>query len=287
MNHTQQRDRLRAVLAGSKCVSPARVYDALSARVAEAVGYEIGLLAGSGVAATTLAAPDLAVHTITEYADQIRRIMRVAKLSLFVDGDNGYGNALNVMRTVEEFEHAGVSGLSIEDTVAPLAFGQAEDEQRLVSIEESAGKMCAAVAARSDPSLVIAARTPALKIEGIEGTLARVKKYAAAGVDAIFVIGPDKVEQLQAIHAATKLPLIVGAFHGTLTREQMAACGVRILHQGHLAIAATVRALRETYSHLFNGGAPADLNSKIASPQQMEQLINAETYRQWLREYMR
>src|SRR5262245_31257152 len=124
MNHTQQRNKLRAVLAGSKCLSPARVYDALSVRIAEAVGYEIGLLAGSGVAATTLAAPDLVVHTITEYADQIRRIMRVAKLSLFVDGDNGYGNALNVMRTVQEFEHAGVSGLSIEDTVAPLQFGQ-------------------------------------------------------------------------------------------------------------------------------------------------------------------
>ena len=101
MSHTEQRKRLRAIFAGSKCLSPASVYDALSARVAEAVGYEIGMLAGSVASNTTLAAPDLIVLTLTEFADQIRRIMRAANLSLIVDADHGYGNALNVMRTVE------------------------------------------------------------------------------------------------------------------------------------------------------------------------------------------
>ncbi len=115
--------------------------------------------------------------------------------------------------------------------MAPLAFGQAEDEQKLVSIDEGVGNFRAAIAARSDPSLVIAARTPALKIEGIEGTLARVKAYAATGVDAIFVITPDRIEHLQAIHAATGLPMIIGSFYGSLTREQMEACGARILHR--------------------------------------------------------
>ena len=90
MNHTEQRKKLRTLIAGPKCHTPASVFDPLSARVAESVGYEIGLLAGSGVSATTLAAPDLCVHTLTEYADQVRRIMRVSKLSLFVDGDHGY-----------------------------------------------------------------------------------------------------------------------------------------------------------------------------------------------------
>ena len=112
MNHTEQRKRLRALMAGSKCLSPASVFDPLSARVAEAVGYEIGMLAGSVASNTTLAAPDLIVLTLTEFADQIRRIMRVSKLSLIVDADHGYGNALNVMRTVQELEHAGVSALS-------------------------------------------------------------------------------------------------------------------------------------------------------------------------------
>ncbi|UCF77412.1 MAG: isocitrate lyase/phosphoenolpyruvate mutase family protein, partial [Betaproteobacteria bacterium] len=98
MTHTDQRKRLRAVFAGTKCVSPASVYDPLSARVAEAVGYEIGMLAGSVASNTTLAAPDLIVLTLSEFAEQVRRIMRVSRLSLIVDADHGYGNALNVMR---------------------------------------------------------------------------------------------------------------------------------------------------------------------------------------------
>src|ERR1051325_9171869 len=126
MKHTQQREKLRALLAGSKCLSPASVFDPLSARIAESVGFEIGMLAGSGESNTTLAAPDLIVLTLTEFADQIRRIMRVSNLSLLVDADHGYGNALNVMRTDQEFEHAGVSALTIEDTAQPRRFGQGE-----------------------------------------------------------------------------------------------------------------------------------------------------------------
>jgi len=287
MNHTEQRKKLRALLAGSKCLSPASVYDALSARVAEAVGFEIGLLAGSVVASTTLAAPDILVHTATEYADQIRRIMRVSKLSLFVDADNGYGNALNVMRTVQEFEHAGVSGLAIEDT-APIAFGQPDFGLKLVSIEEGVGKMRAALAARSDPSLLISARTPALKLEGIESLVARAKAYAAAGVDAIHITGGiDKLEHFEAVRAVFKNPLIAGANHGSLTRDELAAAGVRLMLQGHQEVAAVVKALRETYTHLFKGGAPADLKSKIAPAEEMERLVNNEGYKQWLREYMR
>src|SRR5258706_2123984 len=169
MKHTQQRNKLRALLAGSKCLSPASVFDPLSARVAEAVGYEIGMLAGSVASNTTLAAPDLIVLTLTEFADQVRRIMRASNLSLIVDADHGYGNALNVMRTVEELEHAGVSGMSIEDTALPTRFGQAEGSDELISIDEMAGKPKAAVAARKDPATIILGRTPAPKGEGPEG----------------------------------------------------------------------------------------------------------------------
>src|SRR6187551_4065065 len=134
MDHTEERKRFRAVLDGSKCLSPASVYDPLSARVAESVGYEIGMLAGSVASNTTLAAPDLIVLTLTEFADQVRRIMRASNLSLIVDADHGYGNALNAMRTVQELEHAGVSCLSIEDTVLPTPFGQSKET--LTSIAE-------------------------------------------------------------------------------------------------------------------------------------------------------
>lgn len=287
MNHTEQRNKLRTLLAGSKCLSPASVFDPLSARVAEAVGFEIGMLAGSVASNTTLAAPDLIVLTLTEFAGQIRRIMRVSKLSLVVDADHGYGNALNVMRTIQELEHAGVSALSIEDTALPLRFGPPEGKDELISTGEMVGKLRAAVAARRDPSLVIAGRTAALKAEDTERTVARVKAYAATGVDAIFVVGLEKLEQLDAIHAAVKLPIIVGSAPASLKREDLAARGARIVLQGHQPVAAAVKALHETYTHLYNGGAPADLKSRIASPQEMERLIDGESYKQWQREYLR
>ena len=286
MNHTEQRKKMRAILAGSKCVSPASVYDALSARVAASVGYEISMLAGSVASNTTLAAPDLIVLTLTEFADQIRRIMRVNPLPLLVDADHGYGNALNAMRTVQELEHAGVSALSLEDTVLPRPFGQ-EEAETLTTIEEGVGKLRAAVAARSDPSLVIAGRTSAMRAEGVEGAVARAKAYAATGVDAIFIVGLEKLEQLDAVHAAIKLPIIIGSAPASLKREDLAARGARILLQGHQPVAAAVKALRECYQHLVSGGAPADFKSKIASAQEMESLTDGESYKKWQKDYLR
>jgi carboxyvinyl-carboxyphosphonate phosphorylmutase len=287
MNCTEQRKRLRALLAGTRCLSPASVYDPLSARAAEAAGYEIGMLAGSVASNTTLAAPDLIVLTLTEFADQVRRIMRASSLSLIVDADHGYGNALNVMRTVEELEHAGVSALSIEDTALPLRFGQPEGKDELIRAEEMVGKLRAAVAARRDPELVIAGRTAALKVEDTARTVERVRQYAATGVDAIFVIGVESLEQVEAVHRAANLPVIVGSAPASLRREDLAARGARILLQGHQPVAAAVKALSEVYTHLFSGGAPAALKDKVASPQEMEALVGGELYRKWQQEYLR
>src|SRR5918911_1604772 len=154
MTLTERRTRYRNILAGAACVHPASVFDPVSARLAEAVGFEVGMLAGSIASATVLGAPDLVVLTLTEFAEQIRRIARASSLSLMVDADHGYGNALNVMRTVEELEAAGVSALTIEDTLLPPRYGQKQGEE-LISVPEFAGKLKAAVAARQDPSLVI------------------------------------------------------------------------------------------------------------------------------------
>src|SRR5262249_32243197 len=198
----------------------------------------------------------------TEYADQVRRIMRVSALSLLIDADHGYGNALNVMRTVEEFEHAGAAGLTIEDTALPLAFGQARDKPKFIPIDEGVGKMRAAVGARRDPTLVIGARTSSIRAEGIEGTLARVKAYAQTGVDAIFLEGLEKLEHLQAIYAASKLPIIVGNNRGGIRREDLAANGARLLFQGQLPLWGSVKGLQDVLTHLFHGGVPADLKGQ-------------------------
>jgi len=287
MTLTERRQRLRALFREPKCLSPASVFDPLSARVAQSVGYEVGMLAGSVASNTTLAAPDLIVLTLTEFADQVRRMMRASTLSLIVDADHGYGNALNVMRTVEELEHAGVSALSIEDTVLPTPFGQKEGQEQLISTAEMVGKLKGAVRARQDPSLIIAGRTSALRSEGTEKTVERAKAYAATGVDAIFLVGLATIDQIKAVYEAVRLPIIVGSAPASLKREGLAVHGARILLQGHQPVAAAVKAVREVYAHLFGGGAPEELKSRIASAQEMEQLVSAGDYRKWQQDYLR
>jgi carboxyvinyl-carboxyphosphonate phosphorylmutase len=285
LSPTEQRQRMRAILNGTKCLSPASVYDGLSARIAQDVGYTLGILSGSVSSNSTLAAPDLIVLTLTEFADQIRRIMRASDISLLVDADHGYGNALNVMRTVIECEHAGVSAMSIEDPALPLRFGQEKDE--LISTAEMVGKLKAAVAARKDPTTVIAGRTAALKVEGVEATCARAKAYAACGVDCIFVVGVETVAQVKAVHEASKLPIIVGSAPASIRREELEAAGARVLLQGHHALAAAVKVLREVYSHLYNGGAAADLKSKVASSEEMDKMTHNGEYKQWIKAFMK
>jgi carboxyvinyl-carboxyphosphonate phosphorylmutase len=287
MNHSEQRKKFRAVLAGSKCLSPASVYDPLSARIAEAVGYEIAMLAGSVASNSTLAAPDLIVLTLTEFADQIRRIMRAGGLPLLVDADHGYGNALNVMRTVWELDHAGVSCMSIEDTALPIRFAQPEGKDELLSTAEMVGKLKAAVEARGSSDVMIAGRTAALRAEGTEKTVARAKAYAATGVDAIFLVGLESLDQLAAVHDAAKLPIIVGSAPASLKREDLAKNGGRVVLQGHQPIAAAAKALRDVYEHLHKGGAPADLKDKIITAQEMDKLTRGEDHKRWQKEFLR
>ena len=147
MDFTTRRERYRGILAGDKCVYPGSVFDPISARIAEDIGFEVGMFAGSIASGTVLGAPDLIVLTLTEFAQQIHRICRAGDLSLMVDADHGYGNALNVMRTVEELETAGVAALTIEDTVLPRTFGGGPDA--VLPIAEVVGKMKAALAART------------------------------------------------------------------------------------------------------------------------------------------
>ena len=215
MNWTDRRRRFRAILAGDRCVHPGSVFDPISARIAEDLGFEVGMFAGSTASLTVLGAPDLIVLTLSEFAGQAYRINRAGNLPLMVDADHGYGNALNAKRTVEELETAGVGGLSLEDTDLPTPFGTAKP--RLTSIAEGVGKMKAALAGRQDPALCIAGRTSAVQISGLDDAIVRGKAYEEAGVDALFFVGVRTRAELDAISAATKLPLILGGVSGDLT----------------------------------------------------------------------
>ena len=146
MHWTDRRERYRAVIGGNECIHPGSVFDAISARIAEELGFEIGMFAGSIGSFSVLGNPDLILLTLTEFAQQAYRINRAGKLPLMVDADHGYGNALNVMRTIQELETAGVAGIMIEDTVLPRQFG--ETAPTLTTLDEGIGKMRAALAAR-------------------------------------------------------------------------------------------------------------------------------------------
>jgi len=286
MDWSPRRQRFRALLAGNQCFYPGSVFDALSARAAEDLGFEIGMFAGSVASLTIMGAPDLAVITLSEFADQAYRICRAGNLALMVDADHGYGNALNVRRTVEELETAGVSGLSIEDTELPTAFGTPE-KVALLSKEEGVGKMKAAVAARQDPLLCVAGRTSAISITGLDDTIARLQSYEACGVDALFVVGMKTRDQLEAVCKATKLPLILGGVPADMMdKAYLASRRVRICLTGHQPFMAGVQAVYATLKALREGTPPAQL-AGLPPADLMRQLTREADYARQTSEYLK
>jgi carboxyvinyl-carboxyphosphonate phosphorylmutase len=264
MAFQKRRDALRSILSGSTCIRPGSVYDAISIRIAEDLGFEIGMFGGSVASLAVLGDPDIALITLSELAEQMRRMSRAAALPVVVDADHGYGNALNVRRTVQELEMAGAAGLSIEDTLLPQGFGQAKTQ--LIPIAEGVGKMKAALDARSDPSLVILGRTGAASVSGVEDTIARAGAYEATGVDGLFFTGVKTRAELEAISAATTLPIVLGGFPEEMTdRNYLADQRVRIALQGHAPFAAATQAVYQTLKALREGLPPKDLNGLASS----------------------
>ena len=270
MTFQKRREALHAILAGSRCIRPASVYDAISVRIAEDLGFEVGMLGGSVASLAVLGDPDVALITLTEFADQIRRMSRAGSLPFLVDADHGYGNALNVRRTVEELEAAGTAGLTIEDTLLPQAFGEAKAQ--VISLEEGVGKMKAALDARRDPSLVIVGRTGAASITSVEDAIVRGKAYEAVGVDALMFTGVKTRRDLEALAAATTLPIVLGNPTEDMTDwDFLERQRVRIAVQGHAPIAAATQAVYETLKAVREGAspkqlkgvAPADLMNRI------------------------
>ncbi|MBE9603424.1 isocitrate lyase/PEP mutase family protein [Acetobacteraceae bacterium H6797] len=271
-----RRAALRDLLASEACLRPASVHDPLAARIATDLGFELAILAGSTASLTVLGAPDLILLTLSELAEQARRICRAGAPPLLVDADHGYGNALNVRRTVEELEQAGVAGLTIEDTDLPLPYGVATP--RLISRGEGVGKIRAALSARIDPGLVIIARTSAVEILGLEEAVTRLRAYEAAGADALFIAGSYDREAVEAISEATTLPLILSTLPQGMTLEELAALRVRICLFGHLPIMAAAQAMMEVLQAQREGG-----RLPVEMP---EGLAREALYKGWTREFL-
>ncbi|MEL6297513.1 MAG: isocitrate lyase/PEP mutase family protein [Pseudomonadota bacterium] len=272
-----RRQALRRSIEGDACLFPASVHDPLSARIAEDIGFEVGMYAGSQASLAVLGAPDYILLTLTEFAEQAHRIARASALPLMADADHGYGNALNVARTVEELETAGIAGLSIEDTVLPETHGSA-GHASLASLDEGLGRVRAALDARTDPDLVIAARTSAPSVTDIDDAITRMQAYEAAGADMLFLIGIKTRADLERVAAATSAPLMLGGVPAEM--RDAAYLGnqrVRICLYGHHTLAASVSAMEAAMQAIRDGTPPAELE-RIADTETMDRLMRRADY---------
>jgi carboxyvinyl-carboxyphosphonate phosphorylmutase len=261
------REKFRAILAGTRCVRPIPVYDPLSARLVEEMGFELGMIPGSDSALAVLGAPDIALITMTEFVEQVHRITRAAAIPFLADGDHGYGNALNAARMVSELDTVGLCAVTIEDTQLPAVFGG--NGNRMVPIPEAVGKLRAAVAARGDSRFCVIGRTSNNMAANFDETLARVKAYEATGVDGIFVGGIETREQLDALAGATQCPFVLPAPHDAINDDDyLASRRVRVAFHKVKPISAAITAMHDLLATLTPprgpiGGSKQDLFRRL------------------------
>ena len=229
--------RLRALLAGDGLIIAPGVFDGISAALVGRLGFSAGYLTGAGVAASAYGLPDIGLVTATEMAERARVIAAIlGGVPLIADADTGYGAPLNVIRTVRELERAGVAAIQLEDQAFPKRCGHLPDKE-LVDEREFLAKLAAALDARTDPDLVVIARTDARAPLGLDLAIERANRYAAAGADVVFVEAPRSIEEIERIAAEIDAPLLINMVQGGLTpdtpAERLAELGYRIaIHPG-------------------------------------------------------
>jgi carboxyvinyl-carboxyphosphonate phosphorylmutase len=288
MQPLEKRKRLRRMLNGKETILMPAVYDAVSARIAEIAGFEAALLSGSVAAATLHGFPDLVLVTMTEVAQLAKRITDCTTLSLQVDCDNGFGNALNVMRCVREFEAAGAASITLEDTDLPLSYGSKGPSA--ISIDEMCGKLKASVAARQDSEFVIVGRTDTFRFYGIDAAIERVRAYQETGVDAIFVPGLQKREDLEKIRKNISLPAITSG----LPKTEDGKGGLEILKEIGFCMTVlakypfmiVVKTLYDSLSHLKENGELGSFEEKMGSTRMLEEIIRADQYKNDQKRFM-
>jgi oxaloacetate decarboxylase len=286
LNPADRRRAFRKILQGNTCLTPASVSDPLSMRAAQDLGFEVAMLAGSVASLVVLGAPDIALLTSTELAEQVRRICRAGDLPLLVDGDHGYGNALNVRRTIEDVEAAGAAAITIEDTVLPATFGSGAATEQRVSLPELAGKIRAALDARTDENFTIVGRTSAAIGSNPAEALTRQAALQDAGADAVFVLGVKALQDLDPLAKAARVPLIVGSVPPEVTPAQLSERNVRLCLAGHRAYFDAVAATYERlHQQRVGSTAPAARNG-IEPKTLVTQLSLAERYARWAQKFL-
>ena len=281
------REKFRQVLAKGTCTLAANIFDPLSARIAHMLEYEVCVLSGSVGKVANLGVPDGVLTNMSDVVDHCHRITRIADVSLMVDAEDGFGNAVNVMRTVRELEAVGVSGIEIEDNFVPRKFNV--QDAGLITKEEQMGKLRAAVAARSDPTTVIVARSAAFGLCPLDEAVDRLSSYSQSGAEAVMLTGVKSREQIEAAHAATSLPITILNPPIEVRNDSafLAANGVRLLMLGNPTFAVAVKAIYDSYKHLQDGGAMEALSDSQASRELLLAVNRTNQFIQFQEEYVR
>ncbi len=283
-----RRRRLRDLLAEPGIVIAPGAYDALSARLIEQAGFDVVYMTGSGTANSLLGQPDLGLTTLTEMAAQAARICSAVELPVVADADTGFGGLLNVRRTIQEYERAGVAALHLEDQVMPKRCGHFEGKE-VIPCAEMVAKIRAAVAARRDPKLVIIARTDARAVEGLDAALDRGRAYQEAGADALFIEAPRTVDEMGLIGRSFRVPLVANMVEGGATpllpAAELEALGFKlVLHAGTLARAAA-RAVQDVLLHLRAHGSVLGIEDRLISFQERDRITDRPGVEAWERQF--
>jgi carboxyvinyl-carboxyphosphonate phosphorylmutase len=260
---------LRELLSADEPVLAPGVYDALGARLVEGAGFSAVYMTGFGTAASLLGRPDVGLVTMSEMVDNASRIVRATSLPVIADADTGYGNPLNVIRTVQEYERAGVAGIHIEDQVAPKRCGHMEGKA-VIPAAEMVAKIEAAVAARNSDDFVLIARTDARAVEGIEGALDRARQYREAGADVLFVEAATSEDEIEAVaRELGDVPLLFNWAEGGKTPpvpyERLRQLGFRIVIFPISTLLSATRALQDALAEIRSAGTPIPLLDRMPS----------------------
>lgn len=268
--------RLRERIGGKSILPVPGVYDAFTALLAEQAGFEAAYLSGAGIAYSRLGRPDIGLVTASELADTLTNIRERVALPVIVDADTGFGNALNVVRTVKMLERAGASAIQLEDQSTPKRCGHLENKA-LISASEMAGKLRAALDARN--TALIVARTDAIAVEGLDAALERADRYLEAGADVLFIEAPSSLDQMKALAArfAGRLPLLANMVEGgktpLLSAAELEALGFSIvIFPGGLARFLAFAA-REYFASLKEHGTTAPMRARMLDFQGLNRLI--------------
>lgn len=273
---------LKNRIAEPRVLLAAGVYDALSALIAEQAGFEALYLSGASIAYTRLALGDVGLTTETEVEDVLSRVAERVRAPLIADADTGFGNAVNVQRTVRRFERAGAAMIQLEDQAFPKRCGHL-DGKAVVPVDEMCGKLRAALDARHDAGTLILARTDALAVEGLDAALERAERYLACGVDALFIEALRSSAQMDAACAqfAARVPLLANMVEGGKTPVQSAAelgaRGFRIVIFPGGAARAAAFALRDYYASLSAHGSTRPFASRMLDFDGLNALIGTPT----------